>query len=200
MAKLVNWHGFETRLKGKGILLFTATDICRLFGVSRVATTFLLHRYAQKGFILRVKRGFYAFPDALPPEPYIANRIYSPSYLSMEFALSYHGVTPETVYELTSVTSKSPRRFEVLKKFYVYRHIRREAYTGYDTVKQGNFSFFIADAEKAFIDANYFRMFDKLKLLSRFDREKINSEKTLSYAKLFGNAKFLKMIQEALSR
>ncbi len=197
MANLLNWHRFEQTLKEKGILLFSITDIRRLFGATAVAATFLLHRYAQKGFILRMKRGLYAFPDALPPEPYLANKIYAPSYLSMEFALSYHQVIPETVYEITSVTAKSTRRFETHGKIYSYRRIKKRAYTGYAVAKQKGFSFYIADPEKAFVDAAYFRMFDGLEPLKRFDKEKIDFKKALGYAKLFNNDPFIGIIQES---
>jgi len=194
MAKLVNWHNFNKQIKEKKIPLFSSIDICRLFGSSKVAASFLLHRYTKKGFIVRVKQGIYAFPDALPSDLYIANKLYEPSYVSLEFALSYHGVIPENVYEITSVTPKSTRRFETLGKIYSYRRIKKQAFTGYTTEKQKGTSFFIADAEKAFVDANYFRLLDKLKPLSRFDKEKINPTKALRYASLFGNKKLTSII------
>lgn len=189
MAKLVNWRELERKIKEKKLLLFSPADIRRLFGVTRVAVTFLLHRYCKKGFILRVKRGLYALPDALPPENFIANKMVEPSYVSLECALSYHRVIPETVYEITSVTTKSTRRFETLGRIYSYRSVKREAFTGYRMEKQKGFGFQIADPEKAFVDASYFRIRDGLEPVSRFDKEKINPGKALGYAKLFGNAK-----------
>lgn len=196
MAKLVNWQRFERTLKEKGIFLFSATDIRRLFGATKVAATFLLYRYSQQGFILRAKRGLYTFPDALPPEPYLANKIYAPSYLSMEFALSYHEVIPETVYEITSITTKTTRRFESLGKIYSYRTIKKRAYTGYTLAKQRGFTFYIADPEKAFVDTVYFRMFDGLEPMLRFHREKIDFRKALNYAKLFDNDQLTGLIKE----
>lgn len=198
MDKLVNWYDFAHRLQEKGLLLFSALDVRRLFGASPVAVTLLLHRYCKKGFIVRVKRGLYALPEALPPEPFMANKMYSPSYLSLAFALSYHQVIPETVYELTSVTTKSTRRFEALGKIYSYRHMTQNAFTGYGIEKQEGFSFFIADPEKAFVDTHYFRMFDGLEPLSRFDKEKIKPDKASRYARLFGNAKLISMIGNLL--
>src|ERR1035437_1291906 len=120
MAKLMNQADFMAKIKAKKIALFSARDAEALFGVSKVAATFLLFRYAKKGIITRVKRGLYVFPDALPPELYLANKLYDSSYISREFALSYHGIIPETVYEITSVTTKSTRQFETLSKIYSY--------------------------------------------------------------------------------
>ena len=198
MAKLVNWYEFDRKMKDKRLLLFSAMDIRRLFGVSKVAATFLLHRYSKRGFIVRVKRGFYVFPDALPPELFIANKMVRPSYVSLDFALSYHRVIPETVYEIASITTKSTRRFETLGKNYSYRSVKKRVFTGYMTEKLKGFSFQIADPEKAFVDANYFRIIDKLEPISRFDKEKINFEKALHYAKLFHNTALIGIIKTLL--
>lgn len=198
MVKLVKQTSFASKIKEKKLSIFTAADIRALFGVSAVATAGLLHRYKKRGFILQIKRGFYVFPDALPPDVYIANKLYSPSYISLEFALSYHGVIPETVYEITSVAAKTTRRFETLGKIFSYRKIKRAAYTGYVIEKQKGLSFQIADPEKAFVDTNYFRMLDKLKPLSRYNKEKINPEKAWRYAKLFGNKKLTGIVKTTL--
>src|SRR3989344_6745093 len=100
MVKLVNQTVFATKIKDKKLYIFNANDVRSLFGVSAVATSALLYRYKKQGFILKLKRGFYVFPDFLPPDVYVANKLYSPSYISLDFALSYHGVIQETVYEI----------------------------------------------------------------------------------------------------
>ncbi len=196
--KLVNQTTFAAKIKEKKLYLFGANDIRALFGVSAVAVAGLLHRYKKQGFILQLKRGLYIFPDTLPPDVYIANKLYSPSYISLEFALSYYGIIPETVYEITSVTTKATRRFERLGKIFSFRKIKKSAYTGYGVEKQGGLSFYIADAEKAFVDANYLRLMNKQKPLSRFNKEKIKPEKALRYAKLFGNNKLTSIIKTTL--
>mgnify|MGYP001572111654 FL=1 len=198
MVKLVNQTTFAAKIKEKKLFVFSAGDIRALFGVSAVAVAGLLHRYKKRGFIAQIKRGLYVFPDALPPDVYIANKLYSPSYISLEFALSYHGVIPENVYEITSVTTKATRHFETLGKIFSYRKIKKTAYTGYGIEKQGGFSLYIADVEKAFVDANYLRLLNKQKPISRFNKEKINSKKALRYAKLFGNDKLISIIKTTL--
>src|SRR3989338_570521 len=114
MAKLVNQPDFVAKIKQKRLGLFSKRDIEALFNVSPVAATFLLHRYTKRGLTLKVKRGLYALPDLLPPDIYIANSLYRPSYVSREFALSYHRIIPETVYEITSVSTKAARRVVAL--------------------------------------------------------------------------------------
>ena len=198
MAKLVNWYIFEQKIKEKNLIIFAPLDVRRIFSSSEVATTFLLHRYAKKGLILRLKRGLYALRDAKIPDPYLANKLYEPSYISLEFALSYHRIVPETIYEITSVTPKAGRHFNVLGKIFSYRHIRKEAFTGYSTYKQGGLTFLIADPEKAFVDLNYLRVINNKKPISRFNKERINQAKALKYATLFNNSKLISIIKTTL--
>ncbi len=198
MVKLVNQTIFAARIKGKKLYIFGANHVRSLFGVSAVAASALLHRYKKQGFIVQLKQGSYVFPDVLPPDVYVANKLYSPSYVSLECALSYHGVIPETVYEITSVTTKATRRFETLGKAFSYRKIKKTAYTGYEIQKQQGLTFNIADPEKAFVDTNYLRLKNKQKPISRFNKEKINPEKALRYAKLFDNMKLISIIKSTL--
>src|SRR3989338_4253253 len=165
MVKLVNQTTFAAKIKDKKLPIFTAINIRTLFGVSAVAASALLYRYKKRGFVLQIKRGLYKLSDEQVPDLYMANKIYAPSYVSLEFALSYHGVIPET---------------------------------GYEIQKQKGFSFIIADPEKAFVDSNYFRMLGGLKPISRLDKEKINPEKALRYAKLFGNSKLISIVKTTL--
>lgn len=199
MAKLVNRADFVAIIKAKKIALFSSRDIQTVFGVSKVAAAFLLHRYKKSKIIIRVKRNLYSFPDALPPELYLANKLYNPSYISREFALSYHGVIPETVYEITSVTTKATRVFETVGKIYSYRRIKKSAFTGYILEKQRGFTFRIADTEKAFVDTLYYRVLFNKKPVSRFNKEKINKSKALQYAKLFQNQKLIAVLKTTLS-
>lgn len=198
MAKIVNWYNFERKLKDKKLLLFSPLDVRRLFGVSKIAATFLVHRYARRGFIRRVKNGLYVFPDSLPPDLFLANKMYEPSYVSLEFALSYHRVIPETVYEITSVTPKATRHFLALGKSFTYRSIKKSAFTGYVSKKQGDVNYLIAEPEKAFVDLNYLRIMNRKKPISRFNKERINPAKALRYAKLFKNNKLISIIKTTL--
>jgi predicted transcriptional regulator of viral defense system len=199
MANLQNWHDFEKKLKEKNILLFSRLDVSRVFGSTPVAAKFLLHRYAKKGFITRVKRGLYSFSGGSAiPAPYMANKLYEPSYVSLEFALSYHRVIPEAVYEITSVTTKKTKRFQTGDKTFSYRRIKKTAFTGYASVRQGAFTFFVADPEKAFVDLAYLRVIRQKVFLDRFNKKRINKNKALRYARLFENETLIKFIKNIL--
>ena len=134
----------------------------------------------------------------LPPDVYIANKLYSPSYISLEFDLWHPGVIPEAVNEITSVTPKTTRRFTAQGKIFSYRKIKKAAYTGYEVQKQQGLGFYIADAEKAFVDMNYLRLINKQVPISRFNKEKLDPVKALKYAALFGNTKLIGVITSTL--
>lgn len=194
----MKWIEFEQKIKRKGIKLFTPADIQQLLAKSKIATRFFLHRLKKQGYIIRLRRGLYQLYNDRVPDLYIANKLYEPSYISLDFALSYHNIISETVYEITSVSTKTTRRFKVLGKLFTYRHIKKSAFTGYVPNKLNGLTFLIAEPEKAFVDLNYFRLINKQKPLSRFNKEKLNPAKALDYAKLFNNKKLISIIKTTL--
>lgn len=111
-----------------------------------------------KGDIVRVKKGLYILGESLRRRPFcrelLANLIYGPSYVSLEYALHYHGLTPERVETVTSVTCGRSRTFESPVGTFSYRMITMEAFrTGMDRIElDDGRSFLIAIPEKALAD------------------------------------------------
>lgn len=111
-----------------------------------------------KGIIVRVKKGLYIFGESQRRRPFcrelLANLIYGPSYVSLEYALHYHGLTPERVESVTSVTCGRTRTFDTPVGVFSYRMIPLEAFrTGMDRVEvDTERSFLIAIPEKALAD------------------------------------------------
>lgn len=111
-----------------------------------------------KGDIIRVKKGLYILGESLRRRPFcrelLANLIYGPSYVSLEYALHYHGLTPERVETVTSVTCGRSRTFDTPVGTFSYRMIPLEAFrTGMDRVElDDGRSFLVAIAEKALAD------------------------------------------------
>ena len=72
-------------------------------------------RWIKKGLLVRLRQGYFAFPEYLPrPDyaQYIANRIYRPSYISLHAALSFYGMIPEAVVQITSVSPLKTASFK----------------------------------------------------------------------------------------
>ncbi|HEK85862.1 MAG: type IV toxin-antitoxin system AbiEi family antitoxin domain-containing protein [Candidatus Saccharicenans sp.] len=112
----------------------------------------------RKRIIIRVKKGLYVFGENYRKYPYskelLANLIYGPSYLSLDYALANYGIIPEKVEALTSVTINRSRRFATPVGLFTYRKIPENAYrNGSIRVEAGyNQAFLIALPEKALAD------------------------------------------------
>lgn len=77
--------------------------------------------------LIRVKKGLYVFGAKVARIPYckelLANLIYGPSALSLEYALSFYGLIPERVEELTSITSHRTKLFSTPLGRFSYQHL-----------------------------------------------------------------------------
>ena len=76
----------------------------------------LVHRAVASGGLLRLKPGLYCLPPELRrshPHPFVvAAMLHFPSQLSLETALAHHGLIPEAVHQVASVTSGRSRTFD----------------------------------------------------------------------------------------
>jgi hypothetical protein len=112
----------------------------------------------KQGVIIRVKKGLYVFGDKYRRYSYskklLANLVYGPSYVSLDYALAYNGLIPERVEALTSVTPSRSRRFSTPVGLFIYRQIPARAYeVGMIRVEgEHRQAFLIASPEKALAD------------------------------------------------
>jgi hypothetical protein len=87
----------------------------------------------RSGDIVRVKKGLYVFGEAHRGSPLLreilANLIYGPSYISLDYALSYYGFIPERVVVVTSVTVSRSRRFDTPLGRFTYRSLSGRKYS-----------------------------------------------------------------------
>lgn len=115
----------------------------------------------KKGIIIRVKKGLYVFGDGARRTPYstevLANLIYGPSYISLDYALQHYGLIPERVEGITSVTTGRSRRFSTPVGLFIYRMIPLRAFQlGMDRIEIGDGrAFLMATPEKALADKIY---------------------------------------------
>jgi len=153
-----------------------------------------LSRWRKNGWIGSLRKGLYelTFPeDRTIPDFFMANKMYSPSYISLETALSYYSILPEVSMAVLSVTPKATRRFKNIHGLFIYRTIRPEAFCGYGIEKHNGFDVLIAEAEKALMDYLYFKTlrggkFDRE--AERLDKKRLdhlNKKKLGQYARLY---------------
>lgn len=102
---------------------------------------------------------YYALADRSVDEMYlfmVANRIYQPSYISLESALAYYAIIPETVFGVTSISSRKTQQYESAWGVFSYRSVKPEYMIGYQVIETGpGIKFKVASLEKAILDYLY---------------------------------------------
>jgi hypothetical protein len=148
---------FEIRKK-LSLSVFTHDMLAAVLRISVSNVNEKISKMVKKGELIRLKRGVYTWGELYRERPVdriaAANRLLSPSYVSFEYALSYHGLIPERVYEITSATTKPKKSFDTLLGRFSYRTVPVRAYAPglqwlYDDKEGGRL---IATPEKALCD------------------------------------------------
>jgi hypothetical protein len=117
-----------------------------------------VHELIRQGKLEAVKKGLYIAGPAIgagKPDPFLlANHILGPSYISSDTALSYYGLIPERVYEISSATTKSSRSFETPMGLFSYTHLSLPYYAfGIQQAKLSDEQFaLVASPEKTLFD------------------------------------------------
>jgi hypothetical protein len=163
--------------------------------------------WCDKGSLIQLKRGMYTLPDndraVKFSRFFLANQLYTPSYISLESALSYYNMIPEAVHTVTSVSPKKTQQFTNQYGLFQYHHIKPDLYGDYLVVKDefAN-TYFIASKERALIDFLYLRprglkSYDESIFTENFRLqycEDIDQEKLLQITSIFSQKKLLDLV------
>ncbi len=180
--------------------------------VRKVFTNFSyrqLDRWEKKGYLKKIKQNFYCFTDQEFDRNslfYTANKIYGPSYVSLEIALNYYGFIPEEIFQVTSVSTKKTAHFETSLGNFSYRSIKPSLYWGYSLVDFARQKILLADSEKAILDYLYLHPglktaddFKGMRLNGDEFRRQINPDKFQKYLEVFGSKALTKRAQVFLT-
>src|SRR5210317_1296419 len=111
-----------------------------------------LSEWQKKGYIKKIIKGHYLFSDVDIDESTlsaIANKIYKPSYISFETAMSHYRLIPESTYMITSASTRRTSLFETPMARFSYRTIKPVLFFGYSLLQGG---IKMAFMEKAILD------------------------------------------------
>nr|MDA3815481.1 hypothetical protein [Patescibacteria group bacterium] len=188
----------DFREKMKDFPLFETKEL-RLILKDDFNRSFLnnLKNWEEKGYLIKLRKGLYLLGDLKDEiDPLVlASKIYSPSYVSLEMALSNYGIIPEAVFTVTSISSRKTKIFESEFGRYHYQKIKKEAFGGFRVGKVNNIPFNLALPEKALVDLFYL----KRNIIDgsrenfegyRFDEEfNYNQKRLKEFSRLFNNKK-----------
>ena len=164
-----------------------------------------LSEWQKKGYIKKIVKGYYLFSDVDMNEDTlsaIANKIYKPSYISFETAMSHYRLIPESIYMITSASTRRTYLFETPVARFSYRTIKPALFFGYSLLPGG---IKMAFMEKAILDFFYInpsvRTQDDFSSL-RVNREevlsRINKERLTDYERRFNQKRLSKRVEHFL--
>jgi len=162
-------------------LYFGYEDVARAFGIGLQSARVTASRYVGMGLLVRLKRNTYVLRskwDRLDPgERFrLANLGQTPSYISLMTALDYYGLTTQVQRGVVE-SAAIKRTREITLNDWVFRYTRLSNRLYFGFKKAGNF--FIAQPEKALLDACYLASLGRYSLdrhaleLDRLDRKAV---------------------------
>jgi predicted transcriptional regulator of viral defense system len=176
------------RLKNSGKIFFKSQDIKNILAIdSRRTLDYTVKKLLDNGTLAFVEKGKFYLKDLAPEKFDIAQYLYSPSYISLESALSYRGILSQFPAETTSVTTRKPLIKDVDGYIYSYAKINKGFFFGYDKV----FDSLVATSDKAVFDYLYFisKGLKTESYLDEMDFTNVSKTKVSKYAKLLRNPK-----------
>ena len=182
---------------------FDLATVVQLTGESHPSVVNQFHRWSRAGKLVPLRRGLYTFVDRYRRAPVspatLANALYSPSYISGPWALGFFGLIPEGVSAYTSVTTRTPRRFDNPFGAFRYTAIKRSFFFGYRTVSIAGAEAVIATAEKALLDLFHLGSgeWDRPRMIEmRFQQTGMVDRRRLqAYAQRMGKPRILRAVQ-----
>lgn len=141
--------------------VFTLTESTVAIDGSDFSRHGLIKRAIASGEILNIRRGLYCLAPKYQKKPVsiysLVQRIYGPSYISLEMALNYHGWIPEAVYVYTCVSYRNAKDFETPLGIFSYKHVPQGTfYLGVERCEDENGNvFFMASPAKSLADYVY---------------------------------------------
>lgn len=195
----MNYHQFYDKL-----------NVFPIFSIREIEKQFpgfdsrRLVEWQEKGYIQKLRNRYYFFTGNSVNERYLffaANELYSPSYVSLESALSWYGFIPEGVFQITSCSTRKTQSFETPLGSFSYRHIKPTLFFGYQLEEWNNHHFAIAEPEKTVIDYLYLHHeigesndFESLRWNSTEINNSLSMEKVDKYVSHIGSKALLKRL------
>lgn len=166
------------------------------------------YEWQKMGYLKKLSNLFYVFSDKKIDEAennFIANKLFEPSYISLESALRFYNLIPEIVFLTTSVTSRKTKMIETPAGNFQYRKLKQNLFFGYKIVEIQDVSYRIAEPEKALLDFLYLRSDIKnendlfeLRINEQSFQEVIDQEKLKRYLRLFDSKTLDKKINKLI--
>ena len=175
--------------------VFTVRDIANVLNKQRDYAYTVAYRLKKAGAIHEIEKGKYTLEE---DSFLIASWITWPSYISSWAALNYHKLTEQLPFIIHVITTRKRKNKIVIygNSRITFIKIKKNAFFGFERVIYQNKEIFIAEKEKALVDAIATK---KMSLGEAVDIIKNNVRK-INKTKLFSYAKITKGLVKKLKR
>lgn len=195
----------ELKKQFKNYPIFKTRELLLLNKSSKRTLETQLSIWVNKNELIQLKKGLYCFNPKMSGikinKLLVANRLYEPSYISLEYALSYYGLIPDVAWQITSITTQKTKKIENKLGFFIYHHLKSNLFFGYHQEKINGDTILIADKEKALIDYLYINLNNvkpEVKYLQELRLQNINilgQTKLNLYARATRKTKIIQIIK-----
>jgi len=141
-----------------------------------------ISRWHKKGIIFKLKKGFHVTKEYKKEHDlnvnylyYLANILRYPSYVSGAFILENRGILTDVTLPITSITTKTTRKYYNKIGNFFYYSISPKLYIGYERLFYNNEPIYVATLSKALFDYLYIKYFRiKIEPETVIERERLN--------------------------
>ena len=132
--------------------VFTFKDVEKLVGKSYAKL--LIHNHLKSGKIIKMGKGVYSFQK----DPVLAVFAFRPSYLGLEFALTFYELwEQESIPVIVTSRKVRPGVRQISGENVLIRRIKPSGMFGYETRKYYDFYIPVSNFEKTLVDFIYYR-------------------------------------------
>jgi len=150
-----------------GRVPYFEVDNLKVFGLGPGYLRIFLSRLETSGAVIRLKRGVYvskAYCDKVKAErkwpvylEFLACKIYSPAYLSLDYVLYANNILAEAPVNFTLVTGNKTAFYKNALGAFSYHKVKAPLFCGYTVRKEGGLFVYRASKGKALFDFLYLR-------------------------------------------
>jgi len=184
----------------------TRKNLELILGSNRRTLDYRIMALIKGGLLTRIKPGVYISSEYMKQQTdkekyleYLGCILKQPSYVSLRYALSKYNLIPESIFDITYVTTKKTNRFDTPVKSFVYSNITEKLFFGFSAVSFGNKIVNFALPYKALFDLFYYaRLADKedtrnFLLTSRINWKNLDRGNKNQLKKILANSDLSKM-------
>lgn len=189
--------------------LFSREDVKLIFSDNCISSQ-QLSRWHKQGYLLKLKNGLYLLSgyENQISKFLIANKLYYPSYISLETALYEYGFIPDVPQTITSVTTRKTSFVKIGLGQFSYRKIKTDCFIGYEPSRYLNNDVLFATPEKALVDFFYLNkqrlkkpgQIKELRLNHFGLKEKVDKDKIQHYGALFKSSILNSLLKELINQ